>query len=192
MIVARDRDRVDPAPVAPIKRVTLTLNPLPMIAGRYGANVELVPLPHHALIASAYVQTFPTWTLRMVMPSNVDLADGPKPMVGGELGYRFYSGTNGASGLFVGPSAVVMPIAYPRVRDDLKAEVVSLHAYGAALDVGAQIVTSSGFTFGGGVGVMGLAYSPPESVKPPAGVEAPKFVEPHVFPRLLLAAGYSF
>ena len=175
-----------------MKRITVTLNPLPMIAGRFGANVELVPVRHHAVVASAHLQTFPTWTMRLVMPTNVDLAESPKPMLGGELGYRFYTGENGASGLFIGPSAVVMPIAYPRVRNDLKMEVQSLHAFGAALDVGAQIVTSSGFTFGGGLGVMGLAYSPPESVKPPAGVEAPKFVEPHVFPRLLLAAGWSF
>lgn len=175
-----------------MRRITITANPLPLIAGRYGANVEFLPVSHHAIVASAYVQTFPTWALRTVMPKEADLESGTKPMLGGELGYRFYTGSRSASGLFVGPSAVVMPIAYPQVTDDLKAQVTSFHAYGAALDVGAQIVTSSGFTFGGGLGVMGLAYTPPASVKPPPGVEAPSFAEPHVFPRLLLAAGWSF
>src|SRR5688572_28811410 len=37
--LVRDRDHVEPIPAAPMRRLTVTLNPLPMIAGRYGANV---------------------------------------------------------------------------------------------------------------------------------------------------------
>jgi hypothetical protein len=85
-----------------------------------------------------------------------------------------------------------MPIVYPRVSEQLRAELVPLDAYGAALDVGAQAILGSGFTIGGGVGVMALAYTPPASVTPPPGALAPTFAEPHVLPRLLLAAGWSF
>jgi hypothetical protein len=85
-----------------------------------------------------------------------------------------------------------MPLVYPRLGQDLRAEVVSFNAYGAALDVGLQAITDSGLTLGGGLGVMYLVYTPPASVTPPAGVTAPTFVQPHILPRLLLTAGWSF
>jgi hypothetical protein len=127
-----------------------------------------------------------------VLLPQAELGEGPTTRVGGEIGYRFYTGRDAPTGFFVGPSFLAMPFAYPRVTEDAKAEVVSFHAYGAALDLGAQIVTGSGFTFGGGVGVMALAYTPPASAAPPAGVEVPSYPEPHVLPRLLLQAGWAF
>jgi hypothetical protein len=168
------------------------LNPLPLVAGRYGLNVELVPLQHHAIIASGWLQTFTPAMLRVVMPSQIDVSRGADSRFGGELGYRLYSGTEGAHGLFAGISGVAMPIMYPRVTQELRSEVVSFNAYGGAIDIGAQAITSSGFTIGGGVGVMALSYTPPASVKPPPGVQVPTLPEPHVLPRLLLAAGWSF
>jgi hypothetical protein len=177
---------------APWTRVTLTLNPAPMAFGRYGGNVEVMAATHHAIVLSGYVQTFPAWMVRHLAPSNVEIGEGPPSRPGGEIGYRFYSGRRGASGLFAGPSAVAMPIVYPRVGQDLRAEVVSFTAYGAALDLGAQAILDGGFTIGGGVGAMYLAYTPPASIAPPPGVRAPSFAEPHVLPRLLIAAGWSF
>jgi hypothetical protein len=129
--------------------------------------------------------------LDRILPKEVERGTLPGAF-GGELGYRLYSGSEGASGLFAGISALATPMFYPRVTEQLRAEVVPLTAYGGAIDVGAQAILGSGFTIGGGVGVMGLAYTPPASVKAPAGVDAPTFVEPHVLPRLLLAAGWSF
>jgi hypothetical protein len=55
-----------------------------------------------------------------------------------------------------------------------------------------QAVVGPGFTIGGGIGVMALAYSRPASATPPAGIELPSYPEPHVFPRLLIAAGWAF
>lgn len=127
------------------------------------------------------------------MPKEIDVSRGADTRFGGELGYRFYSGTEGAHGLFVGMSGVAMPIAYPRATPDFRTEVVSFHAYGGAIDVGAQAITSSGFTIGGGLGVMYLAYTPPALVRGlPSGLPRPELPEPHVLPRLLLAAGWSF
>ena len=187
-----DRDQVLEPRSVPRRRVTIGLNPLPVIAGRYGLDIELVPFRHHALVVSAWLQTFTPAMLRVLMPSEVDVSRGADARFGGELGYRFYSGSDGAHGLFAGASGVAMPIAYPRVSSDAKSEVVSFHAYGGAIDVGAQAITSSGFTIGGGLGVMYLAYAPPVSATPPPGVSVPSVPEPHVLPRLLLSAGWSF
>lgn len=187
-----DRDRAVEPRSLPRRRVTLGLNPLPLIAGRYGLNVEVVPIRHHALVASAWLQTFTPAMLRVLMPSEVDVSKGAEARLGGELGYRFYTGSEGADGLFAGVSGVAMPIVYPRVSPELESEVSSFHAYGGAIDVGAQAITSGGFTIGGGLGVMYLAYTPPASAPPPPGVTGPSLPEPHVLPRLLLAAGWSF
>lgn len=83
-----------------------------------------------------------------------------------------------------------MPIAYPRVTDPLRAEVVSFNAYGGALDVGVQAVIGPGLTIGGS-GVMALAYTPPASITAPAGLEVPSYPEPHMLPRLLMMAGWA-
>ena len=81
-----------------------------------------------------------------------------------------------------------MPLAYPRIARDLQsADLVRFNAIGAAFDIGVQTVTSSGFTIGGGVGVMYLAYDAAEDFR-----RIPIGIEPHVLPRLLLAAGWSF
>jgi hypothetical protein len=156
-----------------------------MAFGRYGGNLEFLPAAHHAIVLSGFVQTFPPWIVRHLVPSNVDVGSGPPSRPGGEIGYRFYTGQHGAS-------AVVMPLIYPRLGQDLRAEVVSFNAYGGALDVGLQAITDFGLTLGGGLGVMYLVYTPPASVTPPAGVSAPTFVQPHVLPRLLFTAGWSF
>ena len=188
-----DRDRMIEPRSVPRRRVTIGLNPLPLIAGRYGLNVELVPFRHHALVASAWLQTFTPGMLRVLMPNEIDVSKGAGSLFGGELGYRLYTGEDGAHGLFAGVSGVAMPIAYPRVSADLTSEVVSFHAYGGAIDVGVQAITGSGFTIGGGLGVMYLAYTPPASAQPPAGVAVPSLeFEPHVLPRLLVSAGWSF
>lgn len=186
---SRDQAAGDTAQVP--QRFAITLNPLALIVGRYGANGEVLFARHHAVVASGYLQTFSTTMLRALMPS-VELAQVPQSRLGGELGYRFYSGDAGPTGLFVGPSAVAVPIAYPRVTEELRAEVVSFMAYGAALDVGVQAIIGPGFTLGGGVGVMALAWQPPASAQAPAGVTAPSYPTPHVLPRLLVMAGWAF
>lgn len=146
---------------------------------------------HHAITASAYYQTFPKGILRALLP-DVPLGNGPAARLGGELGYRVYTGNDGPSGVFLGPSVVALPLAAPRLTDAYQTEIVSFMAYGASLDLGVQAVVGPGFTLGGGVGVMALAYSRPASATPPAGIVLPAYPEPHVLPRLLVAAGWAF
>ena len=185
-------DTATPPPSVTGRRVTVSLNPVPMALGRFGANAELLVAPHHALVLSGYLQSFPSWLVRRFAPSNVDVGAGPASRPGGEIGYRFYTGGKEATGLFIGTSALAMPLAYPRITPNLRGDVVSFEGYGGALDIGFQMITDAGFTIGGGLGVMYVAYTPPASVTPPAGISVPSLAEPHVLPRLLFAAGWAF
>lgn len=167
--------------------VTVTVNPLGLALARYGGNVEVSPFPHHTITASLFSQSVPMWLAR-VFAVRDEIHDTGGATLGGELGYRLYSGRSGSDGLFVGPSFVSMPLAYARLANDLRsADLVRFSALGAALDLGVQKMTSSGFTLGVGVGVMYLAYEMPNDVR-----RLPLGVEPHVLPRLLLTAGWSF
>jgi hypothetical protein len=167
--------------------ITVTVNPLGLAIQRYGANVEVSPLPHHVFTGSLYAQSIPLGLVK-ALSGREQINEAGGSSLGGELGYRLYTGSIGADGLFVGGSFVSMPLAYPRLDANLRsADLVRFNAPGAALDVGVQKVTESGFTIGGGVGVTYLSYTMPvDSRRLPLGIE------PHVLPRLLLAAGWSF
>jgi hypothetical protein len=187
--IARAEDSESPRPREDDTRkpVTVTVNPLGLAIQRYSANVEVVPFAHHAFVGSLYSQSMPVWLIKDVSGRD-EINPQTSASLGGELGYRLYSGSVGADGLFVGASFVSMPLAYPRLGRDLaSADLVRFSALGAAFDIGLQKVTRSGFTFGGGVGVMYLDYQVPSDVRRIAIT-----VEPHVWPRLLLMTGWSF
>ncbi len=167
--------------------IAVTINPLGLAFERYGGNVEASPLPHHVFAGTLYTQAIPMWLVKS-LSGHDEIHDNSGSSIGGELGYRIYSGRIGADGLFAGASFVSMPLAYPRIDADLRsADLVRFNALGGAFDIGAQKVTESGFTFGGGVGVMYLSYAMPSDIR-----RIPIGLEPHVLPRLLLAAGWSF
>jgi hypothetical protein len=187
---AQDEDRPQPPRESQDdtrKPIAVTVNPLGLAIERYGANVEASPLPHHVFTGSLYAQSIPLGLVKS-LSGRKEINDAGGASIGGELGYRLYSGSIGADGLFVGGSFVSVPLAYPRLDADLRsADLVRFSALGAAFDIGVQKVTSSGFTIGGGVGIMYLSYSLPEDNR-----RLPIGIEPHVLPRLLLAAGWSF
>lgn len=184
---------------------TVTLNPLAAAVARFGGNVEISPGPHHALVGSGYVQTFPAWMIRDL--TGIEELDGRTTAAfGGEFGYRYYTGRRGSDGFFVGPSAIVMPLAYPRLeagtvgrlvmapnRDGAAqvmrgaVELEPFYAFGAALDVGVQKVMRSGFTIGGGLGVGYITYDVPADSLP-----IPSKYKMNVVPRVLFAAGWAF
>jgi hypothetical protein len=186
------KDKVIAPKATPRKHISIEVNPIPMIAGRYGGNVEYVPFVHHALTASVFYQTFSSQTLGIVMPKAVDTSAGAQARLGGEVGYRFYSGHIGPNGFFAGASGVATPLALPRVRPDLHTEVVSFQTFGAAVDIGAQWVSDWGITIGAGIGGMYLFYDAPKSAALPAGAPSISVPQPHILPRVLLAAGWSF
>jgi hypothetical protein len=175
-----ERDR---APLATsksdgFKPLAITLNPLTLLLGRYGANVELLPAKHHALVANPYFGM-----------ANVTLNDVKTSysMYGGELGYHFYSGSRGANGFYVGPSFI-----YMRTREHEEcgspgcsvAADMDFSTYGMAVDLGGQWVADSGFTIGGGGGLMYLRSDATRNGNGVARFEG-------VLPRLLFTIGYS-
>lgn len=178
----RRRDEDVPKPLA------ITVNPAALLIGRYGGNAELVLARHHAIVGSAYAQAFSLTFIRNMLPPEVrdHLKDAPVA-AGGELGYRFYTGSRGADGLFVGPSFLVTPLVYPVLTSGQMIDLVPYHVPGVALDVGAQAVTSVGLTIGGGLGVEYLAYEVPNDPH-----RLPVSLDPHWLPRVLLSAGWSF
>ncbi|HEY8080125.1 MAG TPA: hypothetical protein VIF62_38605 [Labilithrix sp.] len=170
------------------RTIAVTLNPLAFVVGRYGGNVEIVAARHHAFVASGWIDTFPTALVRDMLPPEArDRVRDAPISAGGEIGWRLYTASHGAEGLFVGPSLVFTPLVYPRLTPDEHVELVTFHAPGAALDIGAQTVTSFGLTLGGGLGVEYLAYSLPNDPQ-----RLPLDLAPHWLPRVLASAGWSF
>jgi len=191
---AQDEDRTRDGHRAPRssqedtrRPIAVTINPLGLAFQRYGGNVEASPLPHHVFTGSLYAQAIPMGLVKS-LSGHDEIHDNSGASLGGELGYRIYTGSLGADGLFAGASFLSMPLAYPRIDADLRsADLVRFNALGGAFDIGAQKITESGFTIGGGVGVMYLSYAMPSDIR-----RIPIGLEPHVLPRLLLAAGWSF
>jgi hypothetical protein len=187
-----NQDKVIVPGSGPARRFSIELNPLAAAAGRYGVNLEVALARHHVIIASPFYQTFQPYVFERIMPKAVDSSRGAPAKVGGELGYRVYTGQRGANGFFAGASGVAMPLALPHITESYKAELTSFYAFGGAVDIGIQGITDSGFTIGAGVGAMYLVYDAPKSAAVPAGVPPVNYTEPHFLPRVLLSAGWSF
>ncbi len=167
-----------------LKSVTLTANPLSLILTRIGANVEYLPVRHHAFVLNPYFQH-----ASVEAGSGSAKSETTYTTFGGELGYRFYTGSRGANGFFVGPSVFVQNT---NASSTATAGTSTAHGesstfvYGAILDLGGQHVAKSGFTIGGGVGVMYLVAAN----APTATSSTIKFEG--VLPRFLFTVGYSF
>jgi hypothetical protein len=66
--------------------------------GRYGLTYQFLPLVHHALVVTAYRQT-----PGFIEP---DAINGGLLGVGGEIGWRVYTGARGPTGLYFGLSGL--------------------------------------------------------------------------------------
>jgi hypothetical protein len=158
--------------------LALTLNPLSLLLGRIGANVEYLPAKHHAIMLNPYMSS------AKVESSDVKTSFSS---YGAELGYHFYTGNKGANGFYVGPSVLVVRTT---AKDECingacsAAADVDFLTYGAALDFGGQYVSDGGFTIGGGAGAMYLRSS--------ASADGSKTMKFEGFvPRVLFTVGYS-
>ncbi len=163
------------------KPLALTLNPLTLILGRIGLNIEYLPAPHHGIMLNPYFSS---------MTAESDSLKTSYSSFGGELGYHFYSGERGANGFFIGPQAVFISST---AKDECKTSgcvivgdpEATFTAYGVALDLGWQHVGESGFTIGVGGGFMYLKSSSETSTSS----TTVKFEGS--IPRLLFTIGYS-
>lgn len=161
--------------------IAVTWNPLgSIVGGRVSFNVEYAPVTHHVIIASPHFAN----------PSQ-DVSVEPGVMrtnrftgVGGELGYRYYTGSRGMNGIFIGPS--LMGGVY---NADLMQGSTAFTNIGVALDLGVQQVFWDHLALGAGVGIQYLSVS--ESFGDLATGPS-TIASSGVKPRLLAQAGYAF
>jgi hypothetical protein len=159
----------------PVARpVAVTIDPLALLLGRLGANVELLLAPHQALVVSPNVLAFDVdrggrWDLRS---EGMGFATQRSGSFGGEVGYHYWwRGRQSLVGPYFGPSLLLGTMTNATVGGG----GTQLY-WGGAFDAGAQAVLGGGFTVGAGLG-LGLVDL--------ASVTA-------LFPRLLLQVGWSF
>jgi hypothetical protein len=136
-----------------VRRIaTVELNPLAMATiGKWGANVVLVPVEHHALVVSPFY----SWTKTVPIAVFDDAGNGtafPQQTFSGfgtELGYRYYAGNAGPRGFFVGPSVLVASFE-ATAQDGSTTPFVDL---GLAADGGYQALVADrlALSLGGGI-----------------------------------------
>jgi hypothetical protein len=174
-----------PTPVAPPaeeshKQITVNVNPLSFGIGRYGADLQYLPAMHHAIVVNPFFAM-----TKAEITAGQSKYEQTFSGIGGELGYRFYSGERGANGFFVGPSL----IAGTYSASATGAEKVSFNSIGYAVDIGGQHVFKNGFTIGGG---FGMQYTKVNKDFFDLPVTAGIIAGGGWRPRFLLALGYSF
>lgn len=179
--VSDDDDRPEDDP---FRSIALTLNPLSLILLRVGLNIEYLPATHHAIIANPFGQ--------FISVGDESLSKTSYSNFGGELGYRFYTGSRSANGFFIGPFFSIMSAnTKTTARNFLTGQSteasVSFLAYGAGLDLGGQHVFKGGFVIGAGAGLQYWTSSVSTSVNSSTTV---KF--DGVLPRILFTLGYAF
>jgi hypothetical protein len=168
----------------PFKSVGLQGNPLGLIIGRYSADLEYLPVPHHALHLTP-VGYF-------ALPGIADELVGG----GAEVGYRWYSGLYGPHGFFLGASFVALSLSYfhaalPGVPVDTS-DSASYVQLGGAIDGGFQAIVLGNFAVGAG---LGLQYTA-DTVTPQFEYQQHALHEllygPGLRPRILLSVGAAF
>jgi hypothetical protein len=128
------------------KSVALEGNPLAILVGRYSVDLEYLPFAHHAL----HVTPFGYYAL----PGVSDQLTG----FGGEVGYRWYSGTHGPEGFFAGASFVAGELEYRHnatVAGPLdSSDDTTFVELGGAVDAGYQILLLGNLAVGVGAGAQ--------------------------------------
>ena len=165
------------------KKISLEINPLAATLGRYSIQAEYLPVAHHAITLNPFFNYTP------VKVNDKDA--GNLTGFGGELGYRFYTGSKGPNGFFIGPSFIFA--SYTANPPDGAQGVASksFTAIGGALDLGGQAVIGPGIVIGGGFGLQYTSNS--EEIKTDdLNLAAITIAGGGVRPRFLLSLGYAF
>jgi hypothetical protein len=126
-------------------------NPLGFVIGRYSADLEYLPAPHHALHLTPFYE--------YALPGTDDQLTG----FGAEVGYRFYTSSHGPHGFFAGASFLVSELEYvhgnPANVPGVVADDTQYVQLGGALDVGYQVVVLDAFCIGAGAGLQYTAVT---------------------------------
>lgn len=164
-----------PVPAPPFRHFTIELTPLNLVMRRYGGQVELIPVAHHAVQLAGY---YFDWT------TGTDSHNNHFRGVGGEIGYRYYFGEAGPRGFFLGPSFLAGNFdGIPKVG-----ATVHFQNYGGAFDIGYQSLVLDRIVIGLGIG---LQYTVPTADIPHQELPASTVANAGLRPRLLLALGFA-
>ncbi|MCL2825320.1 MAG: hypothetical protein FWD57_15120 [Polyangiaceae bacterium] len=162
---------------------SITFNPLTLILGKFGANIEYLPTRHVGIMLNpSYLEQGEGSGFES--PEQIE---GNLKQYGAELGVRVYSGDSGASGFFAGASLVFIHTKhkqYEKFQYSLFELSKTLNSIGVAVDLGGQYISEGGITFGGGIGMMRLHASD--------DLEYVLFPTKGIYPRVLMTFGYSF
>jgi hypothetical protein len=182
-----------------MRHFTLTYNPLTLFVVRAELSIEALLTDHHALQLTGF---FGSTRTNEVYPASCPQMTGTKECAlttlfrggGGELGYRWYSGTAGPRGFYVAPSFLLARYtATPAVGAGTSAAVsgadIPYWNLGGALDVGWQAIFADRWVAGGG---LGLQYTVPSHTFPPLELPASVYATRGLRPRLLLGLGVAF
>jgi len=163
-------------PAGQQRRFTFTYNPLTLFLVRAEASVEVLLADHHVLQLTGFYGSTTT---------NSDSDNNVFRGGGGELGYRWYSGTGGPRGLYIAPSFLAAGyVAIPQ-----RGASVPFANFGGAIDVGYQAIFSDRWVLGLG---GGLQYTVPTVTFPAQELPASVYAIRGLRPRLVLALGVAF
>lgn len=164
-----------------LKRLSLEINPLGLVIGRYSISGEYMLARHHAVTLT------PSYTSTSIKVNDVEV--GALSGFGGEAGYRLYTGSKGANGFFVGPSLLVASFTSESVVKGGASQ--SFTSIGGALDIGGQWIIGPGVVLGFGAGLQYTKNSE-ELTTDGLNLASAAIAGGGVRPRFLLAVGYSF
>jgi hypothetical protein len=175
-------DVVVEEPPPPRRVATIEWNPIALVLDRLSANVEIVPVDHHALVLSPFYFNARTASFTL---NSVEVPSQRFEGFGGEIGYRYYWGRGGPRGFFVGPSLLLSDVQ-ATAADGTKTSFTDI---GVAGDVGYQMLVADGWVVSLGVGVQ---YTFTSKSIPDQQMPANIYANEGVQPRLLFALGYAF
>jgi hypothetical protein len=128
------------------KSVAVQGNPLGIVIGRYSADLEYLPEPHHALHMTPFAY--------YALPGVSDQLTG----FGAEIGYRWYSGPDGPQGFFLGASFIAGELEYLHTTNTPSAfdpaDDTQFVELGGAIDAGFQLIALGNFALGVGAGAQ--------------------------------------
>jgi hypothetical protein len=159
----------------------LEWSPLGLFAGgRISFNLEWAPATHHAIVVAPH---FVHTAADVAVDSRVTLTQ-KFTGAGGEIGYRYYTGSRGMNGVFIGPS-IIGGIYNASLLDGDQ----GFANIGVAVDVGVQQIFFDHLVVGGGLGLEYLSVNH-DFHDLPTGPST--IATSGIKPRFLLAAGYAF
>ncbi len=171
----------------PKRTLTIEWNPVALATiGKLSANLVVAPVDHHAVVISPFYASVSTAPITLY-----DEAGNPTNLpsqsfrgFGGELGYRYYFGTGGPRGFFLGPSLLLSYVTATAANGSQ----TNFADFGVAADAGYEVLVVDRVVLCLGAG---LQYTGPSRSIPDQQLPAKIYANDALLPRLLLSIGWA-